>query len=61
MGRLREFKVMLVGAKDAPAHPISILAQTATIAIYRAATLALDFDATDFSVLPGKRASWSRL
>jgi hypothetical protein len=58
MGRLREYRVELVGARAAPARPVSILAATPTIALYQGAALAIEMDASDFHMLPGKRATW---
>ena len=60
MGALLEFRVMLVGAKNAPQCPISILAQTPTIALYRGAIIAMDCDARDFDVVPGGRFNHER-
>jgi hypothetical protein len=54
MGGLREFRVILEGAKDAPERPISILARTPLIALYQGATIALGFNAADFDLQPGK-------
>ena len=56
MERLREFKLTMVGANDAPATPISLLAATPIIALFQGATLAIGYGAKDFSVCPGKRA-----
>ncbi len=55
MGQLREYRVEMVGAKYAPSRPISVLAHTATIALVQAAIIALDLDAEDFNILPGRR------
>jgi hypothetical protein len=55
MERLREFRLVLVGAENAPARPISVLAASPTIALIQGATLAMDYGAHDFSVYPGKR------
>jgi hypothetical protein len=57
MDGLREFRVVLVGAEKAPDRPISVLANTATIALYRCAAIALDCDARDFEITPGKRSN----
>ena len=57
---LREFKVMLVGAENAPDRPVSVLAHTPTIALYRGAVIAMDCDARDFEIVPGKRSNYEQ-
>jgi|GEM_PF-3208707 hypothetical protein len=56
MARLREFRLTMVGAQNAPLRPISMLAATPTIALIQGATLAMDFGARDFRVDPARRA-----
>jgi hypothetical protein len=53
---LLEFRVVLVGAKNAPERPISILALSSLVALYRSASIALECDAKDFEITP---APWS--
>jgi hypothetical protein len=55
MNRLREFRLILIGADNAPARPISVLAATPTIALIQGATLAIHYGARDFTILPVNR------
>jgi hypothetical protein len=55
MEKLREFRLTMVGAENAPARPISVLAATPTIALIQGATIAIGYGARDFSLSPGKR------
>jgi hypothetical protein len=55
MDRMREFRLTMVGAENAPRLPISVLAATPTIALLRGAALAMDYGAREFWVNPGKR------
>jgi hypothetical protein len=54
MGHLNDFTVRLVG-RDSRADCITLLAETAVIAIYRAATLAREAGAVDFEILQRPR------
>jgi hypothetical protein len=58
MGRLREFRVRLVDRATALPKVMSLLAETHTIAIYRAATLALEVGASEFEVFAALRRSF---
>lgn len=50
MGSLAQFRVKLSGGKESV---ITLLAETAIIAIYRAATLALETGSRDFEIVRG--------
>jgi hypothetical protein len=57
MDGLLEFRVVLVGAENAPKRSISVLAHTSTIALYRGAEVAMECDARDFEIVPCKRSN----
>jgi hypothetical protein len=54
MSNLHRFKVRLTGRGNARSDLV-LLAENASIAIYRAATLALEVGARDFEMLKGPR------
>jgi len=57
MGNLGHFKITLFGRAGEAREPMSLLAETAIIAIYRAAALAIETGATDFQVRSPYRLS----
>lgn len=54
MGRLKAFQVELVGYLKSPSNPISVLAETPTIAMLRGAVIALDVGAAHFKIGPAR-------
>ena len=54
---MSDYTVRLIG-RDSRGHCISLLAETGVIAIYRAATLALEAGALDFEMLKRPRRTF---
>lgn len=60
MDGLLEFRVVMTGAETASERPISVLAYTPAIALYRGAEIAMDCNAGDFEIVPGRRSKHER-